>query len=217
MFALSDSFRSNLGLGPFLRTYAAVTDTSESLISVLQYLLPGLVSAWIFYGFTPYDRPEHFERIVQALIFTAVVQAITDSILIFAPGIPIPSLAVSLLVAVPIGFTAVQIANRDTLHRWLRSLRWTGETSFASEWYRAFDQYSPGYVLVELRDGRQVSGYVLAWASRPSGGHLGLQNVEWLGSEPHVLGAPSAIKELLIPVEEILMLYFLEADDDPRD
>ena len=44
-----------------------------------------------------------------------------------------------------------------------------------------------------------------------------MQNIEWLGPEPHVLGTPSAIKELLIPVEEILTLYFLEADDDPRD
>jgi hypothetical protein len=48
---------------------------SQNIINIFQYLLPGFLSAWIFYGFTSYPKPSQFERIIQALIFTLIIQA----------------------------------------------------------------------------------------------------------------------------------------------
>lgn len=47
---------------------------SETVIAILTYLLPGFITAAIVYALTPEPRPIPFERVVQALIFTMVVQ-----------------------------------------------------------------------------------------------------------------------------------------------
>jgi len=45
-------------------------------VELFQFLLPGFLSAWIFYGFTAFEKPNQFERVIQALIFTIFVQAL---------------------------------------------------------------------------------------------------------------------------------------------
>ena len=50
---------------------------STELFNILKYLLPGFLTAWIFYAFTSYPKPSQFERVVQALIFTIFVQGLT--------------------------------------------------------------------------------------------------------------------------------------------
>jgi len=47
---------------------------SQQVIALLQYLLPGFLAAWIFYGLTSYAKPSNFERVIQALIFTLFIQ-----------------------------------------------------------------------------------------------------------------------------------------------
>jgi hypothetical protein len=47
---------------------------SQAVIAVLTYLLPGFVTAALVYTLTPSLRPIPFERVVQALIFTMLVQ-----------------------------------------------------------------------------------------------------------------------------------------------
>ncbi len=49
---------------------------SSDLIGIIYHLLPGFLVAWILYGLTAYLKPQPFERVVQALIFTIVVQAL---------------------------------------------------------------------------------------------------------------------------------------------
>lgn len=44
--------------------------------TLLTFLLPGFLSAWIFYGLTSHPKPTQFERTVEALVFTFVVQAL---------------------------------------------------------------------------------------------------------------------------------------------
>ncbi len=46
----------------------------QTVIEVLRLLLPGFITAAFLYSLTPAPRPIPFERIVQALIFTMVVQ-----------------------------------------------------------------------------------------------------------------------------------------------
>ena len=53
---------------------------SQTIIDVLTFLLPGFVSAAILHNLTPTPRPIPFERIVQALIFTFVIQVGTSGV-----------------------------------------------------------------------------------------------------------------------------------------
>ncbi len=47
---------------------------SKEIISVIQSLLPGFLTAWVFYGLTAHRHKDAFERVVQALIFTTIIQ-----------------------------------------------------------------------------------------------------------------------------------------------
>ena len=44
------------------------------VIQILQYLLPGFVATWAFYGLTAHEKATPFERVVEALIFLVPVQ-----------------------------------------------------------------------------------------------------------------------------------------------
>ena len=48
--------------------------------TLLTYLLPGFLAAWVFYGLTSHPKPPQFERTVEALVFTFVVQALVKFI-----------------------------------------------------------------------------------------------------------------------------------------
>ena len=50
--------------------------TSSEIVGVVSYLLPGFLAAWVFFGLTSHPKQTPFERVVQALIFTAIVQGL---------------------------------------------------------------------------------------------------------------------------------------------
>ena len=49
---------------------------SSEVIKVIYALLPGFIAAWVFYGLTAHPKLSPFERTVQALIFTGIIQAL---------------------------------------------------------------------------------------------------------------------------------------------
>lgn len=190
-------------------------EITKGLIEALEFLLPGFLTAWIFYGFTPYDRPSHFERVIQALLFTAIIQAaikLLEPTSWWPKGYDVP---MALLLATLLGFVAVGVANRNPLHWLVRRVGLSGETSFASEWYRAFNEHKKSFVMVELRDGRRMGGYVREWPSRPRVGHLGLQSVSWVSTDGNPDEMPE-VEEVLLPVEDIGIVWFVE-DPEPSD
>ena len=50
---------------------------TNEVVSVLVFLLPGLVASAIFYSLTSHPKPNEFGQVAQALIFTIVSQAAT--------------------------------------------------------------------------------------------------------------------------------------------
>ena len=53
-------------------------ELSSELVALLQYLAPGFLVAWIYHGITAHSRPSQFERVVQALRYTVIVQALVS-------------------------------------------------------------------------------------------------------------------------------------------
>ena len=49
---------------------------SSEVVAVLTFLLPGFVGAAVFYSLTSHPKPGEFDRVVQALVFTTVGQAV---------------------------------------------------------------------------------------------------------------------------------------------
>lgn len=142
---------------------------TKDIIAILQYLLPGFVSAWIFYALTSYPKPSQFERIVQALIFTIFVQAMVFVIrasfffvgryYYFAVWDEASLLIWAIVCAIVFGFIFSYYANNDKLHKIFRAKGITRESSYASEWFGAFLNLT--YVVLHLKDERRLYGWPL--------------------------------------------------------
>ncbi len=187
--------------------------TSSEIVGVLSFLLPGFVSAAIFYSLTSYPKPSPFDRVVQALIFTVIGKAVMGVVLFFGsivdddPWRKEWELLLSVLVAVALGLLTAYFLNRDTLHRLLRRLGVTRERSYASEWYSAFSLHCDCYVMLHLQGGRRLYGWPEEWPSRPGEGHFRIAEAEWLTDEEAI--PAKGVSAILIPVDQVEMVEFV--------
>ena len=115
---------------------------SSEAVSVLSFLLPGFVAAAVFHSLTSYPKPKEFDRVVQALIFTIIAQAIVQGIQGMARLVKSEiswiaefEILVSVCIAVAVAIVVVYLSNHDTLHGLLRRLGVTKENAYPSEWY----------------------------------------------------------------------------------
>src|SRR5262245_18046169 len=108
----------------------------QSVITVLTYLLPGFITAAVVYRLTPSPRPIPFERVVQALIFTMLVQVVVIGVKFvlqwLGPRVGLLGawtesvrLVWSVVVAGGLGLLVAWTANKDKVHG---GLRWLGIT-----------------------------------------------------------------------------------------
>lgn len=126
------------------------------------------------------------------------------------------ALPFSLASATVLGFVAAYFANSDRFHALIRWMRISGETSYASEWYRAFAAELT-WVVPHLKDGRRLYGYPHEWPSSPDRGHIAIEKPTWLdvpdGAEPK---PEENVRELLIPVTSIAMVEFMVRKEDEQ-
>ncbi len=109
---------------------------SSEVINVLAFLLPGFVAAAIYYSLTSHPKPSAFERLIQALIFTAVIQA---AVALLPDSLPSPEIDIGadapwdpawpVAIAVILAFVVVVVVNYDLAHSLLRWLRITRENA----------------------------------------------------------------------------------------
>lgn len=190
---------------------------AKDFVSILQYLLPGFVSAWVFYGLTSYPKPSQFERVVQAMIFTLLNQAaltlVEFGLISFgklwyiAQWNESSTLIWSIVIALLMGLVFSYYANNDKLHNLLRKLNLTREGSYPTEWFKAFLNVT--YIVLHLTDGRRLYGWPIEWPSAPSEGHFLIEQPSWLlddGKEAPIRG----VKNILVNVTDVKLIEFLE-------
>lgn len=162
---------------------------------LLTFLLPGFLSAWIFYGLTSHPKPSQFERTVEALVFTFVVHAATKLMELICQVVgrmwswgawdSTSQLVWSVVLAALLGTAVAAAVNRDTFHSWLRMRGFTSRTSHPSEWFCVLDSH-PAYVVLQLPDGRRLTGWPKEWPVNPSSGQFYIQMPAWIteGGDP---------------------------------
>ena len=203
-----------------------------STLGLLMILLPGFIAGAMFYTLTAHPKPNAFERVVQALILTVIVQfiigplglvirtsetglwpnmeglVIVSSLFAFDAtswASPMPDLA-RIATGFLLGISLAWAINRDLFHRLMRQIGITRENSFPSELYSAFSRI-PAYVTLHLDGERRLMGFPEEWPSNPSTGHFLLQDPSWINDEDQA----EPIKEvdrIMIPVSEINMVEF---------
>ena len=179
---------------------------SEGL-ELLQYVFAGLVASWVFYGLTTYKRPTPFERLVQALIYTAVVQ-LTAGFIVNVAGegwwakaadisageenlIASPLLVLTLALA--LGFILAVAANNNFPHKhlikfppnwWWTKWLWkiTSKSLYGNNLSHAFETRNE-YVVLTMKNGRRIFGWPELWPDHPHEDYFLLLNYEWLLQE----------------------------------
>lgn len=174
---------------------------SSETVKILAFLLPGFVAAAVFYSLTSHPKPSQFERVVQALVFTAIVQGIA---LLISDNV---NLGMALLVAAVVGLVFALVSNHDWVHWALRKIRFTRENSHPSEWCSTFSR-NRGYVVLLLADRRRLYGWPAEWPNRSDEGHFRILEPEWLLEDGSAKAGGTAA--ILIPATDVKMVDFMD-------
>jgi hypothetical protein len=168
-------------------------ETSKDVLALLTQLMPGFLTAWVVYGLTTYTKPTQFERVVQALIYSFIVNAVVavmERTLLFAGTVALKlgvwdksaELVLSTIVALALGLVLSYFMRVDSFFKLARRLNLTNRTPFPSEWYGAFAG-KPRYVVLHLSGGRRISGYPAEWPTEPLIGHFRLTDAAWINND----------------------------------
>ena len=192
----------------------------SEVVPVLTFLLPGFVSAAVFYTLTSHPKPNNFGSVVQALMFTIVVQGITVLLRFQFPERfswlwdEETDVFVSVAIAVVVGACVAFVSNLNLLHWPLTKMKLTRENSYPTEWYSAF-VHNSCYVVLHMDD-RRLYGWPTEWPSDPRRGHFRITEAEWLSddlckssNEPQETMEAKEALEILIPVDSVVMVEFV--------
>ncbi|MCU0120903.1 DUF6338 family protein [Pseudomonas sp. B2M1-30] len=168
-------------------------DLVKEVIPLLQYLIPGFVSTWIFYTLTAFKRPDTFGQIVQALIFTFVIHGVVLGVGAICLWIGLKGFSVGVwsvkvhacwafFVSVALGLCSCFLSTNDQLHGWLRRRNVTKQSSYPSEWFSTLSQNS-SLITLHLTDERRVFGWPVEWPPESGSGQFVMQNPYWLNGD----------------------------------
>jgi hypothetical protein len=192
-------------------------ELTKETVALLQYLLPGFLAAWVFYGTTSHPKPQQFERVIQALILTFLVQALVPVARWILMGIGAfvsirswdneAATLTSLFLAVVLGGSLAYLCNRDSFHRWLREKGFTTRTSHPSDWFGVFSERVT-YVVLHLNDDRRLYGWPKEWPTEPEKGHFYVMQPSWIKEDNTLLDVVGA-DGLLVSVKDVKWVEFM--------
>lgn len=197
-------------------------ENTKDVLSLITQLMPGFLTAWVVYGLTTYTKPAQFERVVQALIYSFIINSlvvITKPVLIFAGRLVqlgiwdhASELVTSVVIAITLGVLLSFFMTNDTFFRFARRIRLTSRTPYPSEWYGAFAN-KPRYIVLHLEGARRIMGYPVEWPTEPTSGHFRLTNAAWLGDENEITSLDSN-DSILISAKQVEMVEFLKNNEE---
>ena len=182
-------------------------------------------STALFYHLTSYSRPSNFEKVIQALIFTLLIQALeivgkpyfvgTEKLWSTEAWDKSASFIFSVSAGIVLGIVFSFFANNDFIHRILRYIKITRETSFPSEWFGSF-LVKRTWVVLHFHDERRLYGWPTEWPSEPTKGHFLINNPAWIdekGEEKEIKG----VSNILINVESVKWVEFLRKNQEGKN
>ncbi len=197
---------------------------ASQVIEIVYALMPGFLAAWIFYGLTSRRKPSPFERTVQALIYTAIVQAIVAPLRLLCLWIGTKmqpwgtwtsdvQLSWSVAVAIAVGIVFAGIANTDKLHRIFRP--WLSiQTSYESEWFGMFAE-NDRYVVLHLTGERRLYGWPQEWPNQADEGHFVIADAEWLDAENKRIPLAN-VSSVLVPAGDVQFVEFMKTPEEAQ-
>lgn len=152
-------------------------EVSREVVALLSYLLPGFLAAWLFYALTSHAKPSQSERVIQALIFTLLVNALVavERIALQYLGARVVVLRVwdedaalfaSVITALVFGLVAAFVTNKDIIHGRLRHFGLSQRSALPNEWCTVFAPREQ-FIVVNFKDDRRLYGWPKVWPCDP--------------------------------------------------
>jgi uncharacterized membrane protein len=199
-------------------------ELTKNFIILVTYLLPGFLAAWVFYGLTSHAKPSQFERVVQALIFTFIIQTLIPScrwvleqighLVAFRPWDSAAEGLTSLSLAIIFGAILAYFTNTDTVHKWLRKMGFTTRTSHPSEWYCVLSE-KVTFVILHLQDGRRLYGWPKEWPVEPGKGQFYIMLPSWIKSDGTQIDLPQ-LDGVLVSAKDVRWVEFMEIIEEQK-
>jgi hypothetical protein len=192
-----------------------MTEVSKDLLVLIYKLLPGFITAWVFFGLTAHRRGNAFERVVQALIFSVFVQlpvmAVRLTLLGLGKVVAIgewtdeTALFYSFPIALGLGLAFAWLANTNRIHRRLYEWGITTRTSYPADLFALVNDDAARFVVLHLKDGRRLYGWPYEWPDYQDAGRFILTKAEWLNEDGN--GVPLAgVEKVIIPASDVAMV-----------
>jgi len=185
----------------------------------MRLLLPGFLTAAIFHSLTPHRKPEAFERVISALVFTIFIQFITLITRYFVSKIiELPDLlfeipveiVFTLPIAIILGLLSSWLSNNDIPHKILRNPAWlriTTETSYPSEWHSIFYKHgSQAAIMLYLKQDHNLYGRLVKYPKDPKNGYFHVSEAVWVTNEGESIPLEIDADAVLVPAAEVRML-----------
>jgi hypothetical protein len=192
-------------------------DVSGELVDALRQLLPGFLAAWVFHGLTLHEtKKATIERIIQALIFTVLIQAVVPLVRgvlfwigryhAFGTWTADTALVWACVVAVLFGCLTSWCANNDWFHSLLRKWKLTREVSYPSNWCAALSETKyEWYVVLHLKGGKRLYGFPDLWPNRHDAGHFIISQPAWFLDDGQIIELVQ-LQRMFINAEDVTMV-----------
>lgn len=191
-------------------------EISKEVISLLYFLMPGFLTAWVIFGLTSHKKQEQFERLIQALIYTILITALVyvvqkiclyfSKFYSFGEWTEQTNLIASYLTAIFLGLFISIITNNDQFFIFLRRHGFTKRSSYPNEWSDVLNKY-PSYVVLHLDDGLRLYGWPDFWPSDPQNGQFFISSPSWLLENGLV--ELHGVEGILIDVKKVVWVEIL--------
>ncbi len=190
-------------------------DVSKDVLVLIYKLLPGFLTAWVFFGLTPHRPKSPFERVVQALVLSVFVQfpvafirfvlLTLGKVVSFGGWTEDTALFYSFLVALLLGLLFAWLANTNKLHRFLYRWGITTRTSYPSDLFAVVLEDAARFVVLHLKDGRRLYGWPSEWPDYQDAGRFIIVQAEWLSAD-NSRTPLSGVDKVIIPASDVAMV-----------
>ncbi|MDR0443748.1 MAG: DUF6338 family protein [Treponema sp.] len=192
---------------------------TTELIALLSFLLPGFITSFLFYSLTSFPKKSEFESVIIALIYTVVINALVEAFgiifnivgnhFVIGEWNQLSKIICSVVVAVCMGILWSFLYNNDIIHKLLRRLRITSQSSYPSEWYGTFSE-TKRYIILDLKDERRIMGWPVEWPNYSDKGHFVLEDASWLIGNKGEKYPLKTIDRIMIDTNNVEMVEFMK-------
>ena len=167
-------------------------DLSGDILPIVQALMLGFLMTMAFYWFAEVPKPNQYERTLQALIGTAVIQLIMvlaqsislqiGMIYSFGPWSPNLANGVAIFLGGVSGLCLAYWTNNDFIYSLARKLKLTSRAATEDSIY-VYQSLGHRGVVLQMVDGRRLMGNIETFPNKKDTGFFLVSNPHWVHTD----------------------------------